>query len=119
MTSHTGPFWDAVEGRAPLPNAAATLGLEVLDVDSGSGTIELAFTDAARSSHSRPRCSRETRRRRQRHSHRSRHPARRCARRRLIPTTKWLRSGPRPALAASRTSLERSRFGAADRAGLI
>lgn len=44
MTSHTGPFWNAVEGRAPLPNAAATLGLEVLDVDGGSGTIELAFT---------------------------------------------------------------------------
>ena len=60
MTSHTGPFWDAVEGRAPLPNTAATLGLEVLDVDSGSGTIELAFNDAATSSHSRPRCSRET-----------------------------------------------------------
>src|SRR6478672_11771575 len=44
MTSRTGPFWDAVEGRAPLPNAAAALGLEVLDVDGGSGTIELAFT---------------------------------------------------------------------------
>ena len=43
MTSHTGPFWDGVEGRAPLPNAAATLGLEVLDVDGDSGTIELAF----------------------------------------------------------------------------
>jgi len=44
MSSHTGPFWDAVEGRAPLPHAAATLGLEVLDVDGASGTIELAFT---------------------------------------------------------------------------
>ena len=44
MTSHTGPFWDGVEGRAPLPHAAATLGLEVLDVDGDGGTIELAFT---------------------------------------------------------------------------
>jgi uncharacterized protein (TIGR00369 family) len=39
----TGPFWDAVEGRAPLPRAAATLGLEVIHVDPEHGTIELAF----------------------------------------------------------------------------
>ncbi len=38
-----GPFWDGVEGRAPLPPAAATLGLQVLDVDPERGTIELAF----------------------------------------------------------------------------
>jgi uncharacterized protein (TIGR00369 family) len=44
MTARTGPFWDGVEGRAPLPRAAATLGLEVLAVDPDSGTIELAFT---------------------------------------------------------------------------
>ncbi|MFD4708222.1 PaaI family thioesterase [Streptomyces sp. NPDC058430] len=44
MTGRSGPFWDAVEGRAPLPRAAATLGLEVLDADGDSGTVELAFT---------------------------------------------------------------------------
>jgi uncharacterized protein (TIGR00369 family) len=42
--SRTGPFWDAVEGRAPLPRAAATLGLEVLTVDEDRGTIEVGFT---------------------------------------------------------------------------
>ncbi|HEY1320930.1 MAG TPA: PaaI family thioesterase [Streptosporangiaceae bacterium] len=44
MTVKSGPFWDAVRGAAPLPPAAATLGLEVLDVDAERGTIELAFT---------------------------------------------------------------------------
>jgi uncharacterized protein (TIGR00369 family) len=39
-----GPFWDAVEGRAPLPRAAATLGLEVLAVDEDRGTVDVAFT---------------------------------------------------------------------------
>jgi uncharacterized protein (TIGR00369 family) len=39
-----GPFWDAVEGRAPLPRAAATLGLEFVEADVENGTIELAFT---------------------------------------------------------------------------
>jgi len=42
--SRGGPFWDAVEGRAPLPPAAATLGLEVIDVDPDGGTIKIAFT---------------------------------------------------------------------------
>jgi uncharacterized protein (TIGR00369 family) len=44
MSERSGPFWDAVEGRAPLPRAAATLGLEFLDADVEAGTIELAFT---------------------------------------------------------------------------
>ncbi|MER5952830.1 PaaI family thioesterase [Streptomyces sp. NPDC056121] len=44
MTERSGPFWDVVEGRAPLPRAAATLGLEVLDADGDDGTVELAFT---------------------------------------------------------------------------
>jgi uncharacterized protein (TIGR00369 family) len=43
MTKRSGPFWDAVEGRVPMPRAAATLGLEFIDADVGSGTIELAF----------------------------------------------------------------------------
>jgi uncharacterized protein (TIGR00369 family) len=43
MGDRSGPFWDAVEGRAPIPPAASTLGLEVLDVDPDAGTIEVAF----------------------------------------------------------------------------
>lgn len=39
-----GPFWDVVEGRAPAPQAATTLGWELVDVDPDSGTIEVAFT---------------------------------------------------------------------------
>jgi uncharacterized protein (TIGR00369 family) len=47
MTAHTdrtGLFWDAVEGRAPIPRAAATLGAEFVGADVSRGTIELAFT---------------------------------------------------------------------------
>jgi acyl-coenzyme A thioesterase PaaI-like protein len=43
MKGRSGPFWDAVEGRAPLPPAAATLGAEFIDADVEAGTIELAF----------------------------------------------------------------------------
>jgi uncharacterized protein (TIGR00369 family) len=39
----SGPFWDAVEGRTPIPRAAATLGAEFLDADVENGTVELAF----------------------------------------------------------------------------
>jgi uncharacterized protein (TIGR00369 family) len=38
-----GPFWDAIEGRAPLPPAAATLGWELVAIDADEGTIEVAF----------------------------------------------------------------------------
>ena len=44
MHKRSGPFWDAIEGRAPVPRAAATLGLEFITADSATGTIELAFT---------------------------------------------------------------------------
>jgi uncharacterized protein (TIGR00369 family) len=43
MSGRSGPFWDAVEGREPLPPAAATLGLELIAADVESGTIEVAF----------------------------------------------------------------------------
>ena len=43
MHKRSGPFWDSVEGRAPVPQAAATLGLEFIDADVEKGTIELAF----------------------------------------------------------------------------
>jgi hypothetical protein len=38
-----GPFWDAVDGKAPLPAAAATLGWELISVSPEDGTIEVAF----------------------------------------------------------------------------
>jgi uncharacterized protein (TIGR00369 family) len=44
MQGRPGPFWDGVEGRAPVPPAAATLGFEFVDADVEAGTIELAFT---------------------------------------------------------------------------
>jgi len=43
MSGRSGPFWDAVNGRAPMPRAAATLGLEFIDADVENGTIELSF----------------------------------------------------------------------------
>jgi acyl-coenzyme A thioesterase PaaI-like protein len=48
-----GPFWDSVLGRSPLPPAAATLGLELIDADVENGTIEVAF--AATEDFSTPR----------------------------------------------------------------
>jgi uncharacterized protein (TIGR00369 family) len=39
----TGLFWDGVAGRVPIPPAARTLGLEVVEADP-AGTVELAFT---------------------------------------------------------------------------
>jgi uncharacterized protein (TIGR00369 family) len=44
MQTRSGPFWDGVEGRAPIPPAAATLGFEFVDADVEAGTIEVAFT---------------------------------------------------------------------------
>jgi len=38
-----GPFWDAIEGRSPLPPATVTLGWELVEVDPDRGTIEVAF----------------------------------------------------------------------------
>jgi uncharacterized protein (TIGR00369 family) len=43
MSERSGPFWDALEKRAPLPPAAATLGMELIEADEEQGTIELAF----------------------------------------------------------------------------
>jgi uncharacterized protein (TIGR00369 family) len=42
-SGRSGPFWDAVEGRAPLPPPAATLGLQLIAADVENGTIEAAF----------------------------------------------------------------------------
>jgi uncharacterized protein (TIGR00369 family) len=43
MQGRSGPFWDGVEGRAPIPPAAATLGFQFIDADVEAGTIEVAF----------------------------------------------------------------------------
>lgn len=43
MYGRSGPFWDGIKGRAPVPPAAATLGIELVDADVEAGTIELAF----------------------------------------------------------------------------
>jgi uncharacterized protein (TIGR00369 family) len=42
--NRTGPFWDGVNGRVPVPPAAATLGFEFVSADPDNGTIDLAFT---------------------------------------------------------------------------
>jgi uncharacterized protein (TIGR00369 family) len=39
-----GPFWDAMEGRAPMPPAAEVLGWKLVSIDPEAGTIEIAFT---------------------------------------------------------------------------
>jgi uncharacterized protein (TIGR00369 family) len=44
MPNRSGPFWDAVEGRAPRPPAAVTLGLEVIEADGDNGVAVVAFT---------------------------------------------------------------------------
>lgn len=43
MVDRTGPFWDGVAGRAPVPPAAATLGFELLDADVDAGTMAVGF----------------------------------------------------------------------------
>jgi uncharacterized protein (TIGR00369 family) len=39
----TGHFWDAVEGRTPLPPATTTLGWSLVDADTERGEVEVAF----------------------------------------------------------------------------
>jgi uncharacterized protein (TIGR00369 family) len=42
-SNRSGPFWDGVEGRTPLPCAAATLGFQFIEADVERGTIDVAF----------------------------------------------------------------------------
>jgi uncharacterized protein (TIGR00369 family) len=44
MSDRSGPFWDAMAGRAPMPPAAATLRWALVDADTDAGSIEVAFT---------------------------------------------------------------------------
>ena len=39
----TGHFWDAVEGRAPMPAATITLGWALIHADTERGEIEVSF----------------------------------------------------------------------------
>jgi uncharacterized protein (TIGR00369 family) len=39
----TGHFWDAVEGRTPMPTAATTLGWSLVHADTERGEIEVSF----------------------------------------------------------------------------
>ncbi|SFP30331.1 uncharacterized domain 1-containing protein [Amycolatopsis arida] len=43
-TPRTGPFWDIVAGRVPMPPAARTLGWTLESVSPESGEIEVSFT---------------------------------------------------------------------------
>lgn len=42
-----GPFWASIEGRAPVPPAARTLGLELLEADPATGIIRVRFDGSA------------------------------------------------------------------------
>jgi len=44
----TGPFWEAMEGRAPMPEAASLLGFELVAIDPDEGSIEVAFQATSR-----------------------------------------------------------------------
>jgi hypothetical protein len=34
--NRSGPFWDGIEGRAPVPRAAATLGFQFIKANAGA-----------------------------------------------------------------------------------
>jgi uncharacterized protein (TIGR00369 family) len=38
-----GHFWDVMEGRAPMPPAAALLGFKLLEIDPEQGTLRVQF----------------------------------------------------------------------------
>lgn len=39
----TGHFWDAVEGRTPMPPATTTLGWSLIHADTERGEVEVSF----------------------------------------------------------------------------
>ena len=43
MSHRSGPFWEAVQGGTPVPAAAVTLGLKLVDADVDNGTVEVTF----------------------------------------------------------------------------
>ncbi|ANP57189.1 uncharacterized protein (TIGR00369 family) [Streptomyces griseochromogenes] len=44
MNGRCPSFWDALQGRVPLPRAAVALGTELLETDVENGTVQVAFT---------------------------------------------------------------------------
>jgi hypothetical protein len=46
MQGRSGPFWDAIQGRAPMPPAAATLGVEFVDADVEADAAVIATATA-------------------------------------------------------------------------
>lgn len=42
-----GPFWDAVEGRKPMPPVAKLLGWKLEEIDPDAGTITVSFETRA------------------------------------------------------------------------
>jgi uncharacterized protein (TIGR00369 family) len=44
----TGFFWDVMEGRVPLPPAAALLGFELLEIDPEQGRLRARFAATER-----------------------------------------------------------------------
>lgn len=43
MTERSGAFWDAIEGRAPMPPVASLLGWQLEEIDPEAGTINVRF----------------------------------------------------------------------------
>lgn len=43
VTERKGYFWDVMEGRRPMPPAAALLGFELLEIDPEAATIRVKF----------------------------------------------------------------------------
>ena len=41
--ARSGPFWDMIEGRAPMPPVARLLGWTLLSIDPGRGEIRVRF----------------------------------------------------------------------------
>lgn len=39
----SGPFWNMIEGRSPLPAVSKLLGLKILALDADNGTIKVEF----------------------------------------------------------------------------
>jgi uncharacterized protein (TIGR00369 family) len=43
-SARTGPFWDAIAGRSPMPPVATLLEWQLEEVDPDAGTIRVKFT---------------------------------------------------------------------------
>lgn len=41
--ARSGPFWDMIEGRAPMPPVARLVGWTLVSIDPGRGEIRVRF----------------------------------------------------------------------------